>query len=46
MTIDATDAGAALVPEKFKSLHFSSLPAGQVPADFAQRLKDFMTVRQ
>ena len=46
VTIDGTDAGTALVPDKFRALHFSSLPAGQVPAEFAQRLKDFMTVRQ
>jgi hypothetical protein len=46
VTIDGTDAGGALVPDRFKALHFSSLPAGEVPAEFAQRLKDFMTVRQ
>jgi len=46
VTIDATDAAQALVPDKFKALHFTSLPGGEVPADFAQRLKDFMQARQ
>src|SRR5580704_14758735 len=42
ITIDATPAATALVPDRFKSLHFSQLPAGAVPAEFSQRLKDFM----
>jgi hypothetical protein len=42
ITIDATPATAALVPDRFKSLHFSQLPGGAVPAEFSQRLKDFM----
>ncbi len=46
VTVDGTDAGAALVPDKFRALHFSSLPGGVVAPAFAQRLKDFMTVRQ
>ena len=46
VTIDGTDAGSALVPDKFKALHFSQLPGGHVPADFAQRLADFMRARQ
>ena len=43
--IDATNAGEALVPDKFKALHFSLLPGGHVPAEFAQRLADFMQAR-
>jgi hypothetical protein len=43
--IDATNAGEALVPDKFKALHFSQLPGGHVPAEFAQRLADFMQAR-
>ncbi len=46
VTIDGTSASEALVPDKFKALHFSQLPGGVVPADFAQRLADFMRARQ
>jgi hypothetical protein len=42
VSIDATNAAEALVPDKFKALHFSQLPGGEVPPEFAQRLKDFM----
>jgi hypothetical protein len=45
VTIDATTAAAALVPDKFKALHFSQLPGGHVPPEFAQRLKDFVQAR-
>src|ERR1700684_2709532 len=45
VTIDATSAAEALVPDKFKALHFSQLPGGEVPAEFAQRLTDFMRAR-
>jgi hypothetical protein len=46
VTIDATTAAEALVPDKFKALHFSQLPGGQVPPDFAQRLTDFTQARR
>ena len=46
VTIDATTPAQALVPDKFKALHFSPLPGGDVPADFAQRLADFTRARQ
>jgi hypothetical protein len=42
ITIDATPAATALVPDRFKTLHFSQLPGGAVPPEFSQRLKDFM----
>jgi TIR domain/SIR2-like domain len=45
VSIDATNAAEALVPDKFKALHFSQLPGGQVPPEFARRLKDFMQAR-
>jgi hypothetical protein len=45
VSIDGTNAGEALVPDKFKALHFSELPGGRVPAEFAQRLSDFMRAR-
>jgi hypothetical protein len=45
VSVDDTDAAEALVPDKFKALHFTRLPGGQVHADFAQRLLDFMGAR-
>ena len=45
VTIDATTAADALVPDKFKALHFSQLPAGVVPQEFSQRLRDFTQAR-
>ncbi len=45
VSIDATNAAEALVPDKFKALHFSQLPGGQVPPEFAGRLKGFMQAR-
>jgi hypothetical protein len=45
VSIDATTAAEALVPDKFKSLHFTQLPGGQVPSEFAQRLSGFMRAR-
>ena len=43
--IDDTNAGVALVPDTFKPLHFAHLPGGDVPPDFAQRLRDLMSQR-
>ena len=45
VSIDGTMAAAALVPDRFKALHFSELPGGRVPPEFAQRLADFMRAR-
>ena len=45
VSIDDTTAAEALVPEKFKALHFTQLPGGQVSPEFAQRLGDFMRAR-
>jgi len=45
VSIDATSAAEALVPDKFKALHFSQLPDGRVPGEFAQRLADFLRAR-
>ncbi|HEY2276086.1 MAG TPA: toll/interleukin-1 receptor domain-containing protein [Steroidobacteraceae bacterium] len=45
VSIDGTTAAEALVPDKFKALHFTELRAGQVPAEFVQRLADFMQAR-
>jgi hypothetical protein len=46
VSIDATTAAEALVPDKFKALHFTQLPGGRVSAEFSQRLTDFMRARQ
>lgn len=45
VSLDATTAGDALVPDKFRSLHFTQLPGGHVSPEFAQRLRDFMQAR-
>jgi len=45
VSVDATSAAEALVPEKFKALHFTQLPGGQVPPEFAARLADFVRPR-
>lgn len=39
--IDAVDAYAAMVPEKFRALHFTQLDGGAVTPEFALRLKGF-----
>jgi hypothetical protein len=39
VAIDATDVAMAMVPDKFRALHFTRLEQGEVTADFAQRLK-------
>jgi hypothetical protein len=38
VTPDATNATDAIVPERFKALHFTQLPGGQVTPEFARRL--------
>lgn len=43
--IDSTNAAEALVPDKFKALHFTQLPGGEVSPDFVRRLSDFMKAR-
>ena len=43
--IDGTDAGAALVPDTFKSLHFTRLAGGEVSAEFAERLRALLSSR-
>ena len=40
VTIDDTNAGVALVPDKFKALHFTQLTDGNVTPDFGQRLHE------
>jgi hypothetical protein len=43
--IDDTSAQAALVPERFKALHFTRLEGGQVTVELIERLKDLLTAR-
>jgi hypothetical protein len=45
VTIDGTNAGDALVPDKFKALRFTQLTNGEVTADFGQRLHECMNAR-
>jgi hypothetical protein len=45
VTIDATDGGSAQVPDKFKAVHFTQLPGGEVTPEFAARLKDLLATR-
>ncbi len=45
VTIDATSAAQAMVPDKFKSLHFTQLINGEVSAEFGQRLFECMNHR-
>ena len=44
--IDDTDRGAALVPDTFQPLHITGLPGGQITPEFAQRLRELMSVRK
>ncbi len=46
VAIDATNAAEALVPDRFKALHFTHLQDGVVTPEFAQRLSDFTRARQ
>ena len=43
--IDDTDGGDAQVPDKFRSVHFTRLPGGEVTPEFARRLRDLLSAR-
>jgi hypothetical protein len=43
--IDDTDASRASVPDKFRSVHFTRLPGGDVTPEFARRLADLVARR-
>jgi hypothetical protein len=43
--VDSTNAADAFVPDKFKALHFTRLPGGQVSPEFVERLSNFMRAR-
>jgi hypothetical protein len=44
--IDDTSEAAALVPDKFKSVHISRLPDGEPTPDFLRRLQDLFSARR
>jgi len=46
VSIDDTDAGNAQVPERFKALHFTRLPGGEVTPEFARRLQELFSARR
>jgi len=43
--IDATPEAEAIVPEKFKAVHFTRMSGGEPPAEFVSRLKEFLAAR-
>jgi hypothetical protein len=43
--IDDTNGGEAQVPDKFRSVHFTRLPGGEVSPEFAQRIRDLLSSR-
>jgi TIR domain/SIR2-like domain len=43
--VDDTDGGQAQVPDKFKAVHFTRLPGGDVTPEFARRLQDLLSTR-
>jgi hypothetical protein len=44
--IDDTNEVDAQVPERFKALHFTRLPGGDVPAGFVRRLSELLSARR
>ena len=45
VTIDDTNGGNAQLPDKFKAVHFTQLPGGDVTPEFAHRLQEFLSGR-
>ena len=45
VTIDDIRGGDAQVPEKFRTVHFTHLPGGEITPEFARRLQDFLSSR-
>jgi hypothetical protein len=45
VSLDATGAADAIVPERFRALHFTSLPDGAVTPEFAARLAELTRAR-
>jgi hypothetical protein len=45
VSLDATSAAEAVVPERFRTLHFTLLEGGEVTAEFAWRLSELTRAR-
>ncbi len=45
VSLDGTSPTDAYVPERFRALHFTQLPGGQVTPDFAERLAELLRGR-
>ncbi len=43
--VDDTTEAAAIVPEKFKAVHFSRLPGGEPSSEFTRRLQELLHAR-
>ena len=43
--VDDTEAMGSNVPDRFKSVHFTRLPGGEVSPEFARRLQNFFATR-
>jgi len=43
--IDDTDTASAQVPDKFKAVHFTHLPGGEVSPEFSRRLQELLSTR-
>lgn len=44
--VDDTGEAEALLPDRFRSLHFARLPGGEPPAEFVRRLQELLTGRR
>jgi hypothetical protein len=45
VVIDDTSGGDAQVPERFKAVHFTRLPGGEITPEFARRMQDLSSTR-
>ena len=45
VVIDDTSGGDAQVPERFKAVHFTRLPGGEITPEFARRMQDLFSTR-
>jgi len=45
VTLDTTNAADAVVPERFRALHFTQLPGGKITPEFALRLAELTRAR-
>jgi len=43
--VDDTDGGKAQVPDRFKTVHFTRLPGGELTPEFARRMQDLLSAR-